>query len=156
MADRGVAPGTAVFAASCIGPMQVIGRIVMMRLGRAADERHLIVIGWLAIIAALPAVAMAEAGLGYLAGFVAFFGAGYGVMSILRPLVVRRVLGARGFGRKAGLISSAAMLGGAIAPAAGAALAVAGGYDLMLLLGGVVAVLGLIALVIAGFGLGDS
>lgn len=144
LADRGVAAAATVVAASCIGPMQVAGRVAMLLLGRSRGETALVRISWLAILLGLPALGFAGAGLPVLAAFLLLHGAGIGTMSILRPLVNRAVLGGRGYGRMAGAIGGIAMLGTAIAPGFGALLHDLGGYDLML------GVLG--ALLLAGFG----
>lgn len=79
--------------------------------------------------------------------FALMQGAGAGLMSILRPVLVADVLGRQGFGTISGAIAVAPILGSAAGPAAGAALLAAGGTDAVLLACGMMALAGLAAVV---------
>ena len=130
--DRGLHPETAVLAASMIGPMQVAGRLAMM-----AAERHVstltIALGtYVATGLAAAALLGAGAASGLIVAFVVLHGAGYGVTSITRPVVVADVLGREGFGVTSGLLAIAFVGGGAAAPTAAALLWESGGYDMVL------------------------
>ncbi len=132
LADRGVAAGGAVLAAACLGPMQVVGRLAMM-----AAERHVAVAGialaMLAVVlAGLAALWLAPSALALVAVFVVFHGAGYGVYSIVRPVLTADVLGRAGFGVVHGTMATAAIVATAAAPSLAAVLEQAGGYDLVL------------------------
>jgi MFS family permease len=63
-------------------------------------------------------------------------GAGVGLLSILRPVLVADILGRRGFGAVSGAAAVAPILASAAAPSVGAALLVWGGaglvYDVVL------------------------
>jgi MFS family permease len=54
-------------------------------------------------------------------------GAGMGVMSILRPLLIAEILGRGGFGSVSGAVAMAPILASAAAPALGALMLTAGG-----------------------------
>ena len=149
LADRGVATGAAVLAASCIGPMQVVGRLAMM-----AVERHLAVTGialaMLAVVlAGLVALWLAPAALALVAVFVLLHGAGYGVYSIVRPVLTAEVLGRAGFGVVHGTMATAAILATAAAPSLAAVLQAVGGYDVVILTAIAAILTGLAALVAA-------
>ena len=80
---------------------------------------------------------------------VIVFGAGYGVLSITRPLVTADFLGRRGFGAISGALASPFIAGTALAPFVAALLWRAGGYDLTLAVGGAFAIAGAIFLWLA-------
>jgi hypothetical protein len=80
---------------------------------------------------------------------VALQGAGWGVSSIVRPLIVAEILGRRNFGTISGMLAIPAMAAAALAPAGGAVLWRIGGYDLMILTGMSASIVGLVTLVLA-------
>jgi MFS family permease len=130
-ADRGASPALATLAAACIGPAQVLGRLALLLQGARLGNR-------LATLVALACVVAAGAAL-WLAGlvpllifaFAALQGAGAGLMSILRPVLVAEILGLRGFGAISGAVSVAPILASAAAPSAGAILLAGGGGGLV-------------------------
>ena len=63
--------------------------------------------------------------------FAALQGAGAGLMSILRPVLVADILGRRGFGTISGAVAVAPILASAAAPSAGAILLAGGGGGLV-------------------------
>ncbi len=146
LAERGVQQDAAVFAAAMIGPMQVAGRLAMM-----AGERHVttrtIAIGCdLAMAVAIGLLLAAAIDPGFVVGFVILMGAGIGVNSIVRPLVVNELLGRKNFGLITGLLNVPTTIGYAIAPTLAAIIWVRGGYDLVLVVALAVTLLGLGAL----------
>jgi len=130
-ADRGAGAAMAATAAACIGPAQVIGRLLFMaseaRVGNA-----------LATMLALGSVVLAGIAL-WLAGLAPWLiflfalaqGAGMGLMSILRPLLIADILGRRGFGTISGAVAMAPILASAAAPTVGALMLEAGGTGLV-------------------------
>lgn len=64
--------------------------------------------------------------------FALLFGASYGVVSILKPVVMAEVLGRRAFGKIAGFMAAPFLIAAAVAPQAGALLLRADGHDLAL------------------------
>jgi MFS family permease len=65
--------------------------------------------------------------------FVIFQGAGYGVLSIIRPTVISELLGRKDFGIIAGLVSIGYMGGLAFAPIVASLLWEIGGYDIVIM-----------------------
>ena len=86
---------------------------------------------------------------GFVVGFVILMGAGIGVNSIVRPLVVSELLGRKNFGLITGLLNVPTTIGYAIAPTLAAIIWVRGGYDLVLIVALSVTLLGLGALLFA-------
>ena len=132
MADRGLRPETAVLAASMIGPMQVAGRLAMM-----AVEAHVKTIGiamTTCVTMGVAAAALLAAGAapGLVVAFVVLHGAGYGVTSITRPVVIGELLGRKGFGVTSGMIAFAHIGATAAAPTVAALIWGVGGYTLVL------------------------
>ncbi len=132
LADRGVAEGTAVLAASMIGPMQVVGRIVMMSTERWMSTFGAALSCYLGL--GLGATALLFAGVApwLVAVFVVLHGAGYGTASIVRPVLTAEVLGRRRFGVIAGMLAIPFMGGFAVGPTVAALVWELGGYDLVL------------------------
>jgi len=147
--ERGIHAETAILAASMIGPMQVAGRLAMM-----AAERHVTMIS----IAAASYVAMgiaAAALLGagavpvLLVAFVLFHGAGYGVTSIVRPVVTAEFLGRTNFGVISGLLALPFIIATAAAPTIAAFVWETGGYDRVIMVAISAAGVGLVSILIA-------
>lgn len=150
-ADRGAAPGMAAIAASCIGPAQVAGRLMLLAAGARVTTGQ-------ATVASLGSVVLAG-GVLWLAGaapvlvfaFALAQGAGAGLMSILRPVLIAEVLGRSGFGVISGAVAVAPILASAAAPSVGAGLLAFGGpqsvYAACLMLAGLG--LGLMLLLLA-------
>ncbi len=146
MESRGVAEAVGVLVASLVGPMQVLGRIVMVSVQNRVDI-YGATRGCFAGMAAGAAALLFATGSPVLAiGFVVPYGAAYGIASIVRPVVTAELLGRTGFGAISGMLAVPYMLAGAAGPSVAALLWQAGGYDLviglgvLLLLGGLVAV----------------
>jgi hypothetical protein len=132
LADRGIDDEVAVMAASFIGPMQVAGRLAMM-----AAERHVsfiritsscFVFVGIAIFLLIGATGTPM----LLVGFVILFGAAHGVVSIVRPVIAREILGGNNFGAKFGALALLYLVGSASAPFIGSLIWGLGGYDLVL------------------------
>ena len=146
LAECGMALATTVLIASLIGPMQVLGRIVVVALNNRVDTFQ-------TAIGAFLGVAI---GIGALAGgsllpllaliFVVPYGASYGVFSIVRPVLAAEFLGRERFGVIAGLLAFPYVLSGAIGPILSAGLWTLGGYDLVLGLSVALVVFAIIAL----------
>lgn len=141
--DLGAGAGMAVVAAACIGPAQVAGRVLLLTTearigtGRAVlwSFGGMVLAGALLMLAGLaPALIFA---------FALAQGAGVGVTSILRPVLIAEVLGRHGFGSISGAVAVAPILASAAGPATGAALLAAGGAGLTLAVSLALALLGL-------------
>ena len=147
--DREVATYMAVYIASMFGPMQVVGRIVMITI-----EKHISAIGmalmcflgiafglallWLARIEPLLALV-----------FVVPYAAAYGIASIVRPVLTAEYLGRQNFGAIAGMLALPYMLGFAIGPTLAALIWGVVGYDWVIALAFVLTISGCLAIILA-------
>jgi predicted MFS family arabinose efflux permease len=135
MESRGVAEAVGVAVASLVGPMQVLGRVIMVSV-QARVGIHGATLGCFAGMAAGAVALLFATGSPVLAvGFVVPYGAAYGVASIVRPVVTAELLGRVGFGTISGMLAVPYMLAGAAGPSVAAFLWRAGGYDLVIGLG---------------------
>lgn len=125
--DRGASIATATLAAACIGPSQVLGRLVLMMFEARIGNGLATVLSLGAIAAAGVLLWAAGAAPVLIFGFAALQGAGAGLQSILRPLLIVDKLGRQGFGTVSGAIAVSPILASAAAPALGAVLLVLGG-----------------------------
>jgi MFS family permease len=130
-ADRGAAAGMAAFAAACIGPSQVVGRLLfLMGEARVGNTRAtLLALG--SILAASLLLWAAGAAPVLIFAFALAQGAGAGLMSILRPMLIADILGRQGFGSISGAVAISPILASAAAPALGALMLTLGGPGLV-------------------------
>lgn len=131
-AAQGADPATAALAASCIGPAQVAGRIVLMLNERRLTTGRAAVLALGLAVAAAAVLAMAGQWVGLIFLFALLQGAGAGMLSILRPVLTADHLGRAGFGTISGLIAVAPTLASAAGPSVGAWAMARGGADLAL------------------------
>ena len=129
--DRGASAGMATIAAACIGPSQVAGRALMLAFASRVSNAQ-------ATLWSLASVLLAGGilwGAGWLAALIFVFamlqGAGAGLLSNLRPMLVADLLGRRGFGTISGAVAVTPILASAAAPSFGAALLHLGGPGLI-------------------------
>lgn len=126
---RGYDPNVAATAAGLIGAVQVAARLVFARLERRVTRRTLGIVVYLLPAAAL-ALVLAVPGVTGITLFVVVFGAGRGLTTLARALLVADVYGASRYGSASGAIALFATTAQAAAPAVvGAAYDLAGGYD---------------------------
>ncbi len=130
--ERGITAETAVLAASLIGPMQVVGRLILSFLKHRITN-HAISMSCFLIMGMSMAVLLKASSIPELVFlFVMMFGAGYGLVSIIRPVIARDILGEANFGVNYGMITLIYMMGSAISPFLGSLIWHFGGYDLLL------------------------
>ncbi len=127
--ERGVHKETAILAISMIGPMQVSGRLAMMTAERHVSTSAMFIVCTLAASTAALFLYGAAAVPALLVGFVLFQGAGHGVVSILRPVIIAEYLGRQDFGLVAGILAAVYLVGYAFAPTVGSFVWEIGGYD---------------------------
>jgi MFS family permease len=134
LASLGVASTAAVLTASMIGPSQVAGRIAMTVFApRVAAQKMMLVsiLGTGVAAAVLLVTGLVESSI-YL--FAVLHGMSFGLVSILRPVVIRETLGSIGFGAVQGAVVRPSLLAFAAAPYIGALVADAAGYVAVLAL----------------------
>ena len=140
--ERGFSGDLAVLAASFIGPMQVAGRLAMMAADRYVSN-HGVALGAFTVMGlSVVFLAMAGSSPAFVSLFVMLFGAAFGTVSILRPVLTREILGPNNFGVKSGAVAVPFLAGSALAPFLGALIWAAGGYNLMLAVAVVLLILG--------------
>ena len=147
--ERGISDGVAVLAASMIGPMQVVGRLMMLAVEKRISSLTVFVTCFVAMGLASLSLLGANHWPLLLVSFVLLQGAGYGTTSILRPVVTANLLGYRNYGLIAGLLAVPFQAAAAAAPTLAALIWEIGGYDWVIWFAGGTAVVGLITLLIA-------
>ena len=143
--DRGILSDVAVTIAAFIGPMQIAGRLAMMVAFRHTTNHGIAISCFIVIGSSSLLLLVAGNTLVLLVGFVIVFGAGYGMVSVIRPIIARDLLGEKNFGTKSGTLALFYLVGAGSAPFLGSLLWKLGGYQLVLPI--------LFALSIAGLGL---
>lgn len=147
--ERQIAPEMAVLAASCVGPMQVAGRIAMMMVERYVPMNLISAFTYVAIMLSSACLFAAGDWPWLLAGFIVLQGAGIGVTSIVKPVVTLQMLGQANFGAVSGALALPSILGSAVAPTMAALIWLAGGYDSVLAATFGCALIGLITFLLA-------
>lgn len=132
MAERGIDTDLAVLAASAVGPMQVVGRLIMLAVETRVGSRAITLACFLALGLAVLALLGAAASPLLLLPFVFFLGSGAGVTSIMKPVVTRDILGEADFGALSGALAVPFLAAFALAPVAGSLIWEVGGYDWVL------------------------
>ena len=147
--DRGIQRDAAVFAASMIGPMQVAGRLTMVAVGHRVSALGIFIAAYIfMMIAGLLLLGSGKMPV-FLAGFVLFQGAGFGVMSIMRPVMTAEIFGRINFGLISGSLATPYLGAAAAAPTIAALIYWVGGYDWVILFAIGASGLGLVSLLAA-------
>ena len=144
--DREFDSSLAVLAASFMGPMQVAGRLAIF-----AVEKHvsrIMVAGGCFVFSLMAVICLYYAGTypWLLIPSIILQGSGIGVMSIMKPVVSREVMGGKNFGTISGAISVPFFTGAAFSAYLASLLWEQGGYDLVILV-----MMGIVALGFASF-----
>ena len=149
LSDRGIQSQTAVLAASMMGPMQVAGRLAMIAVGNRVSTLGISIVAYIAMaIAALFLLGSGTVPV-FLAVFILLQGAGFGVMSIMRPVMTAELFGRNNFGIISGSLAVPYLGAAAAAPTIAALIYGVGGYDLVILFASGASVLGLVSLLAA-------
>lgn len=130
-ADRGAGAGMAALAAACIGPAQVVGRLILLMAGARVTTAQATFTSLGSVVLAGGVLWLAGAAPMLIFAFALAQGAGAGLLSILRPVLIAEVLGRQGFGAVSGAVAVAPILASAASPSVGAALLTAGGPGLV-------------------------
>ncbi len=150
LGERGFARETAVLAISMIGPMQVVGRTLIMGIEHRVPSLAIAISCQLAMSGAALSLAGASALPILLASFVCLQGVGNGVTSIMRPVLTAELLGRSNFGVISGMTAMVYISGFAVGPTIGSLAWQAGGYDLMLAMAVCIGGLGALLMFAAG------
>ena len=147
--ERDVAVGLAVLTASLFGPMQVLGRVIMIAIERHISSIGMAMLCFLGMAGGLALLFLAIYEPWLAVAFVVPYGAAYGIASIIRPVLTAEFLGRAGFGVIAGMLALPYMLGFAIGPTLAAVIWSWIGYDTVIVLSVVLALSGLSAVLMA-------
>lgn len=145
--DGGLTLSQAVAASALFGPMQVAGRLLMIW---ASGQVSALIITFVSFIgvACATALLLAVGGRVEVAFmFAALFGASYGVISILKPVLTAEMLGRSAFGAISGSMATMFLVAVAASPQVGSWLWSVGGYGLAIKAAVGIAGLALIALI---------
>jgi MFS family permease len=145
LSERGYTINTAILAASCIGPMQVVGRLIMLLSEKHLSTYKFSLIALLGMGISMAILFVSGSSVLLLFLFIAIFGTTYGTISVLRPIIVKNLLGSKNFGLKSGYLASAYLSGTAIAPYFGALIWKYFGYQNLIL---ILLILGLLSWII--------
>ncbi len=148
--ERGFNKETAIFAMSMIGPMQVLGRLIMINVERRLSSLAISMACQFAVGVAAFCLMGATAMPVLLAAFVVFQGIGNGVASIIRPALTADLLGRQNFGVISGMLATVYISGFAAGPTLGSLVWQAASYSAMLYVAAGLAASGAILLILAG------
>ncbi len=123
---------TAILMATFIGPMQVLGRMSMIVAERFVSNTVVTVLCFVFVIIANLALMGIGTAPTLLALFIVFQGSGIGVISIMKPMVSREIMGGENFGLKSGAQAVPYQIGSACSALIGSLIWAVGGYDLVL------------------------
>lgn len=129
--ERGVPQAMAILTASLIGPMQVVGRVVMLVFDRRVSVFFFTGLSFAFLVVASSTLFFAGTVLSVLVCFAILQGSGYGVTSITKPIVTVNILGRANFGAISGALAVPYMMAYAFAPTLSAEMWKYGGYDVV-------------------------
>lgn len=132
LSAHGIALAVAVTAISFIGPMQVAGRIIIAVLDNRLGNHTTTLAMFISMAVSILCLMAASRVPALLPLFILCFGGGYGMLSIIRPVIARDMLGEQNFGSKSGMLALVYLLGAGSAPWIGSLLWRIGGYSLVL------------------------
>lgn len=147
--ERQVNSEVAVVAAAFIGPMQVAGRLALFAAGDHISNHRIATSCFVVMAISIAMLIGAGVSSSLLVIFVILFGSSYGLVSIVRPLIAREALGQQNFGAKSGALALFYLVGSGSAPFLGSLIWNIGGYELVLPLLIVFAMMGLVLYLLA-------
>ena len=143
LSERGLSDAAAVLTAASIGPMQVAGRLAMLAVEKYVSTFWIALACFLAMSGAATALFCSQAVPLLLPLFVILQGAGIGISSILRPVMTAELLGRAHFGTVSGFLAIPSILAAALAPTLAALVWRMGGYETVILMAIITALVGL-------------
>ena len=150
--SRQISTGLAIFLASCIGPMQVIARLLFFCVESLSRKNIPIVRVALfcQICLAVSSISLVFGGIStsVIVSFVLLQGGPYGLVSIIRPLITAELLGRTNFGVISSIVGIGFVWGFAIAPGIAGKVAERWSYDEVLLTTFSASVVGIISLLL--------
>jgi predicted MFS family arabinose efflux permease len=128
--ERGLTLGAALLVVGAHGPCQLLARLVLFALGgKLADMRPVGLLAAALLPAAMVVLALGGSALPALLAYAVLFGAGSGLLTIVRAAGTAEILGQAGYAQISGALATAAVLPRTAAPLAVALVwEAAGGY----------------------------
>ena len=134
LSERGYATNIAILAASCIGVMQVFGRLVLLFSDKYFSNQNFNKIVLLGMVTSVAFLLISGSSNYMLFLFIILFGSTYGMISILRPTITKELLGYKNFGLKSGYLGGTYLIGTATAPYFGSLIWKYYGYQNLILI----------------------
>lgn len=116
LVERGLSAREAVFVAALLGPMQIAGRLFELAFGRRLSITALGRATMLMLLGGLVVFAVAGTSLALLIAFAAVYGAGFGLITIVRAMTPAELFGREEYGALNGALSAPAMAARAAGP----------------------------------------
>jgi len=129
LSERGYPSDLAILAAACLGPTQILGRLIMLFSEKFISTQKFSIFVLPGMTLSMTVLFFSDSSTIKLILFILIFGTSYGTISVLRPVMTRILLGEKQFGLKSGYLGSAYLLGTAIAPYFGAVMWKIVGYQ---------------------------
>jgi MFS family permease len=132
---KGLTAAHAALVGAMVGPMQVAGRVIEIAFGARLSPRAVGVIAMALLPASLLVLLMAGTNASLLLLFALLYGAGNGVMTIVRGAIAAEVFGREAYGAINGAMAAPVVVAKAAGPLVAAlALTALGNYDRTLLM----------------------
>ena len=144
--ERGLSTSFAILVASLLGPMQVIGRFIMLVLEKKISTLTICLVCFGSIFIAGWSLYFTNIIVVIVFLFVITQGCGYGVLSIIRPTVISEILGRKDFGVISGMLATGFVLGSAMGPILGSIIWGYGGYDCVIFVAILIPVLAIMSI----------
>ena len=146
--SKGATPTSSVLIASAMGPMQVGGRVGLLliekRLKRQFDIAWVAILSCLILVCASGMLYFSETSLLLLGVFVVFQGIAFGIINIVKPVIVATLLGESDFGFIAAIVGIGYILGFAVAPGVSGLVSDFWGLDVLISTTFLIALLGFV------------
>jgi MFS family permease len=150
--SRGISPTSTVFFASCIGPMQVIARLILFATESFTNKNIPMIAvcftGLIFICLSSLALVLGGASLIFVVVFVMLQGGPYGLFSIVKPIITADLLGRVNFGLLSSMVGIGSLWGSAFAPGVAGSIGDRWNYDTLLLTTSSIAAVGLVSLIV--------
>lgn len=132
LVELGQSENVALFSVALIGPFQAIARFGLLWNGLHSGAITVVIVSVALMALGIGAILASEEGAGIGVLFAALFGLGYGLTSVLKPVLVSECLGYASIGTILGALAIPYYLALAAAPYMGSILWIEGGYSLVI------------------------
>ena len=112
----GMAAGSAVFVATLVGPMQVLGRLLELGAGKKLRAIHVGTVAYASMVLALAVLLLLRGATPLAVVAACLYGIGNGLMTIVRGVVPAELYGRRDYGILLGRLARPAFVARALAP----------------------------------------